>query len=79
VAQECQRAYLAGSPMIRRLLNAAFFEKLMVEDDRVRSELTAPYRILLGPEMRQAVESGREPKRRADLVPPPEPWLEIRT
>jgi hypothetical protein len=36
----------------RRLLNQAFFEKLIIDTEGVRSELAEPYDILLSPPLR---------------------------
>ena len=58
-AKHCQQAYLAAEPTVRRLLNQAIFEKLYVYEDReVTSDMSEPFRTLLGEEVRQAVLGG---------------------
>lgn len=52
-AKNCQQAYLAASPRVRRQLNQAIFEKLYIHEDReVIGELAEPFRTLLGSELR---------------------------
>lgn len=49
LAENCQAAYQLAGPQVRRLLNQAFFDKLLVDDDgTVRSELAEPFAVLLG-------------------------------
>lgn len=68
LADDCQRAYKEGSPVVRRLLNAAFFERLLVDEDgQVSSTLAAPYRLLLGNGLKQAIEK-EESERKSGKV-----------
>jgi site-specific DNA recombinase len=55
LARDCQSAYLTAPPKIRRLFNQAFFAKLYVDDDTIRSELAPPFNVLLarGSELEQ--------------------------
>jgi hypothetical protein len=56
-AGDCQAAYRAASPSLRRQLNQAFFKNLYIDDDDlVRSELAAPFDIILSDDLRAAVE-----------------------
>src|SRR5579859_3261982 len=52
LASDCQEAYRGAPPLIKRRFNQIFFEKLYIEDDsHVRSQLAAPFDILLSDEM----------------------------
>jgi site-specific DNA recombinase len=48
LASDCQTAYATAPTAVRRLLNQAFFKRLYVDDENhVRSELAAPFDVLL--------------------------------
>src|SRR5579859_87749 len=52
LASDCHEAYRGAPPLIKRRFNQIFFEKLYIEDDsHVRSQLAAPFDILLSDEM----------------------------
>jgi site-specific DNA recombinase len=46
--KHCQEAYLSASPIVRRQLNQALFEKLFVFQDRLEGDLNEPFDVLLG-------------------------------
>jgi hypothetical protein len=50
-------AYRASDSTRRRLLNQAFFKKLIIDIDGVRSEFAEPYDILLSPQLRVTQET----------------------
>src|SRR5207244_13386732 len=55
LATDCQAAYASAPPHIRKLFNQAFFKKLYIDDDsHLRSELAAPFDILLTDRVRAA-------------------------
>jgi hypothetical protein len=50
--RQVQLAYRLAGPRLRRLINEAFFEKLLLDDDgTVRAELAEPFASLLGDEL----------------------------
>lgn len=50
-----QQAYREAGPVVRRLFNQAFFERLLVDDNfGVRSEMAAPFSALLGPRVKRS-------------------------
>ena len=46
--EDCQTAYLQATDPVRRLMNQAFFIRLLVDDDGVRGELAQPFATLVG-------------------------------
>lgn len=55
LASDCQAAYESAPDHIRKLFNQAFFKKLYIDDDtHIRSELAAPFDVLLGDGLRGA-------------------------
>ena len=55
-AKNCERAYLAAAPRVRRQMNQSIFEKLYVHEDKdVTATLAEPFRTLLSDEVRQLV------------------------
>ncbi len=60
-AKHCQQAYLSASTDVRRQLNQAIFEKILVHhNDEVTSELAQPFKSLLGPEARAVATTTAE-------------------
>jgi site-specific DNA recombinase len=57
LATDVQKIYVASADPERRLLNQAFFNKLIVHDDHVESELAEPYDILLSPTLRTRAQA----------------------
>jgi hypothetical protein len=52
---DCYRAYCLAGPKLRRQFNLVFVERLLVfDDDKVTSDLAAPFKLLLMPELQQA-------------------------
>lgn len=53
IAQDCARAYVDGTPLIRRLMNQGLFEKFYVDEDGgiERFEMTEPFSTLFDPEL----------------------------
>ena len=68
VATDVKRLYEGSEAAKRRLLNHAFFKKLIVFDDHVESELAEPYDVLLNPTLRARVETGPAEPLREDEV-----------
>lgn len=57
LATNVHDAYRASDGARRRLLNQAFFKKLIIDTEGVRSEFAEPYDILLSPQLRIAQEA----------------------
>jgi len=55
-AVNCGRAYLNAGPQERRLLNQAFFERIVVYEDDVQVELAEPFRTLLSAELAETAQ-----------------------
>jgi DNA invertase Pin-like site-specific DNA recombinase len=47
LARDCHGAYLMADPYLRRLFNQAFFEKLYIDEDEIKTELAEPFDVLL--------------------------------
>lgn len=64
LARDCQAAYRTAPPAIRKLFNQAFFKKLFIDDDtHIRSQLAAPFDVLLSKPFRTAAQDIAEPPR----------------
>ncbi|TQF73363.1 recombinase family protein [Rhodococcus spelaei] len=50
-ASNCYKGYLVAGHHVRRLYNQAFFERIFVDDDQVRVELSEPFSTLMGGEI----------------------------
>lgn len=55
-AVNCGRAYLTAGPQERRLLNRAFFDRIVVYEDDVQVELAEPFRTLLSEELAEIAQ-----------------------
>jgi site-specific DNA recombinase len=62
LATNVHDAYRASDGARRRLLNQAFFKKLIIDTEGVRSEFAEPYDILLSPQLRTAQETASPTK-----------------
>ena len=45
--EDCQAAYRQATDLVRRLMNQAFFVRLLVDDNGVRGELAEPFATLV--------------------------------
>ena len=56
LARDCHAAYESATPETRRLMNQAFFERLVVgRDGEVSHEYAEPFKILLDPTLSSAL------------------------
>jgi site-specific DNA recombinase len=62
LATNVHDAYRASDGTRRRLLNQAFFKKLIIDTEGVRSEFAEPYDILLSPQLRIARQTASSTK-----------------
>jgi site-specific DNA recombinase len=61
LASDCQAAYRAATPALRRQLNQAFFKAIYIDDDDlIRSELAAPFDVLLSDEVQSAAQKAQQ-------------------
>ena len=51
LARNCASAYRSAAPHLRRQLNQALFERLLVDDETVESDMAAPFGLLLGQDL----------------------------
>jgi hypothetical protein len=51
LAPNCASTYRSAAPHLRRQLNQAFFERLLVDDDTIEGDMAAPFGLLLGQDL----------------------------
>ena len=64
-ASNCYQAYRRADDATRRLLNQAFFTRILVNDEGVTAQLAEPLQTLLGPEVTRLAQ-GRQPETELD-------------
>jgi hypothetical protein len=65
---DCQAAYCSAAPAVRKLFNQAFFKKLYIDDEsHVRSELAAPFDVLLSSDLRVGAARAAKAQKAAEM------------
>jgi hypothetical protein len=69
LAGDCQTVYACGSDTTRRMANQAFFTRIYLDDDTIRTEPTRSFGLLLDPGTQQQALSCADPQRRPGKRP----------